>query len=253
MCSPRRWPTEARRDEKVVAITAAMPSGTGLDKFEAEFPDRTFDVGIAEQHAVTFAAGLAAQGHRPFCAIYSTFLQRAYDQVVHDVAIQNLPVRFAMDRAGLVGADGCTHAGAFDLAYLCTLPNFVVMAAADEVELCHMVHTMALHDSGPIAVRYPRGEGRGLALPAVPQRLEIGKGRIVREGKKVAILSLGTRLEEAEKAAAHARGQGAVDDRRRFALRQAARRGTDPPLAGHPRGRGDDRGSARSAGSARMS
>ena len=192
---------EARRDDKIVAITAAMPSGTGLDKFQAEFPDRTFDVGIAEQHAVTFAAGLAAQGHRPFCAIYSTFLQRAYDQVVHDVAIQNLPVRFAMDRAGLVGADGCTHAGSFDLAYLCTLPNFVVMAAADEVELCHMVHTMALHDSGLSAVRYPRGNGRGLELPAVPQRLEIGKGRVVREGKTVAILSLGTRLEEAEKAA----------------------------------------------------
>ncbi|WP_309602694.1 1-deoxy-D-xylulose-5-phosphate synthase [Sphingomonas sp.] len=192
---------EARRDDKVVAITAAMPSGTGLDKFEAEFPDRTFDVGIAEQHGVTFAAGLAAQGYRPFCAIYSTFLQRAYDQVVHDVAIQNLPVRFAMDRAGLVGADGCTHAGAFDLAYLCTLPNFVVMAAADEVELTDMIHTMALHDSGPSAVRYPRGNGRGLAIPANPTRLEIGKGRIIREGKKVAILSLGTRLEEAEKAA----------------------------------------------------
>jgi 1-deoxy-D-xylulose-5-phosphate synthase len=192
---------EMARDEKIVAITAAMPSGTGLDKVEAAFPDRTFDVGIAEQHAVTFAAGLAAQGHRPFCAIYSTFLQRAYDQVVHDVAIQNLPVRFAMDRAGLVGADGCTHAGSFDLAYLCTLPNFVVMAAADEVELVHMVHTMALHDSGPSAVRYPRGNGRGLEMPAAPRRLEIGKGRIVREGKTVAILSLGTRLEEAEKAA----------------------------------------------------
>ena len=192
---------EMARDEKVVAITAAMPSGTGLDKVEAAYPDRTFDVGIAEQHAVTFAAGLAAQGHRPFCAIYSTFLQRAYDQVVHDVAIQNLPVRFAMDRAGLVGADGCTHAGSFDLAYLCTLPNLVVMAAADEVELVHMVHTMALHDSGPIAVRYPRGNGRGLPMPETPQALEIGKGRIVREGKKVAILSLGTRLEEAEKAA----------------------------------------------------
>ncbi len=199
---------EARRDDKVVAITAAMPSGTGLDKFQAEFPTRTFDVGIAEQHAVTFAAGLAAQGHRPFCAIYSTFLQRAYDQVVHDVAIQNLPVRFAMDRAGLVGADGCTHAGAFDLAYLCTLPNFVVMAAADEVELTHMVHTMALHDSGPSAVRYPRGNGRGLAIPAVPERLAIGKGRIVREGKSVAILSLGTRLEEAEKAAAMLEAKG---------------------------------------------
>jgi 1-deoxy-D-xylulose-5-phosphate synthase len=192
---------EAERDEKIVAITAAMPSGTGLDKFQQQFPDRTFDVGIAEQHAVTFAAGLAAQGYRPFCAIYSTFLQRAYDQVVHDVAIQNLPVRFAMDRAGLVGADGSTHAGSFDLAYLCTLPNMVVMAAADEVELVNMVHTMALHDSGPSAVRYPRGNGLGLALPEVPERLEIGKGRIVREGKKVAILSLGTRLEEAKKAA----------------------------------------------------
>ena len=193
--------TEAERDSKVVAITAAMPSGTGLDKFAEAFPARTFDVGIAEQHAVTFAGGLAAQGYRPFCAIYSTFLQRAYDQVVHDIAIQNLPVRFAMDRAGLVGADGATHAGSFDLAYLCTLPNFTVMAAADEVELCHMVHTMALHDSGPIAVRYPRGEGRGLELPEAPQALEIGKGRIVREGRQVAILSLGTRLAEAEKAA----------------------------------------------------
>jgi 1-deoxy-D-xylulose-5-phosphate synthase len=192
---------EMGRDEKVVAITAAMPSGTGLDKVAEKFPDRTFDVGIAEQHAVTFAAGLAAQGYKPFATIYSTFLQRAYDQVVHDVAIQNLPVRFAMDRAGLVGADGATHAGSFDLAYLCTLPNFVVMAAADEAELCHMVHTMALHDSGPSAVRYPRGEGRGVALPEQPLELEIGKGRIVREGKKVAILSLGTRLAEAEKAA----------------------------------------------------
>ena len=192
---------EMARDDKIVAITAAMPSGTGLDKIGEAFPDRTFDVGIAEQHAVTFAAGLAAQGYKPFATIYSTFLQRAYDQVVHDVAIQNLPVRFAMDRAGLVGADGATHAGAFDLAYLCTLPNFVVMAAADEAELCHMVHTMAMHDSGPIAVRYPRGEGVGLALPEVSQALEIGKGRMIREGKKVAILSLGTRLPEAEKAA----------------------------------------------------
>ena len=199
---------EARRDDKIVAITAAMPSGTGLDKFEAEFPERTFDVGIAEQHAVTFAAGLAAQGYRPFCAIYSTFLQRAYDQLVHDVAIQNLPVRFAMDRAGLVGADGATHAGSFDLAYLCTLPNMVVMAAADEAELCHMVHTMALHDSGPIAVRYPRGEGRGVALPDVPQELEIGRGRVIREGRQVAILSLGTRLEEAEKAATQLEAKG---------------------------------------------
>jgi 1-deoxy-D-xylulose-5-phosphate synthase len=199
---------EMERDEKVVAITAAMPAGTGLDKTAERFPERTFDVGIAEQHAVTFAAGMAAQGYRPFCAIYSTFLQRAYDQVVHDVAIQNLPVRFAMDRAGLVGADGATHAGSFDLAYLCTLPNFVVMAAADEAELVHMVHTMAVHDGGPIAVRYPRGEGRGVELPETPQALEIGKGRIVRQGSKVAILSLGTRLAEAEKAADQLEAKG---------------------------------------------
>jgi 1-deoxy-D-xylulose-5-phosphate synthase len=192
---------EAQRDPKIVAITAAMPSGTGLDKFEQAFPERMFDVGIAEQHAVTFAAGLAAQGMRPFAAIYSTFLQRAYDQVVHDVALQNLPVRFAIDRAGLVGADGATHAGSFDVTYLATLPNMVVMAAADEAELVHMVHTAALHDSGPIAFRYPRGEGTGVALPDTPQRLEIGKGRIVREGKSVAILSLGCRLGEALKAA----------------------------------------------------
>ncbi len=192
---------EAARDETVCAITAAMPAGTGLDKFAAAYPERFFDVGIAEQHAVTFAAGLAAQGMRPFCTIYSTFLQRAYDQVVHDVAIQNLPVRFAIDRAGLVGADGATHAGSFDITYLATLPNMVVMAAADEAELVHMVHTAAHHDSGPIALRYPRGSGVGVALPETPQRLEIGKGRIVREGKTVAILSLGTRLEEALKAA----------------------------------------------------
>ena len=160
---------EAERDAKIVAITAAMPSGTGLDKFAERLPDRSFDVGIAEQHAVTFAAGLAAQGMRPFCAIYSTFLQRAYDQVVHDVAIQNLPVRFAIDRAGLVGADGATHAGSFDVTYLATLPNFVVMAAADEAELVHMVHTTALHDSGPIAVRYPRGNGTGVALARDPR------------------------------------------------------------------------------------
>ncbi len=192
---------EAEKDDRIVAITAAMPSGTGLDKFEQKFPERSFDVGIAEQHAVTFAAGMAAQGYKPFAAIYSTFLQRAYDQVVHDVAIQNLPVRFAIDRAGLVGADGQTHAGSFDVTYLATLPNFVVMAAADEAELVHMVHTMALHDSGPIACRYPRGNGVGVALPDVPERLEIGKGRVLREGKKVAILSLGTRLGEALKAA----------------------------------------------------
>jgi 1-deoxy-D-xylulose-5-phosphate synthase len=191
----------ADKDQRIVAITAAMPSGTGVDKFAQAHPDRAFDVGIAEQHAVTFAAGLAAQGMRPFVAIYSTFLQRAYDQVVHDVAIQNLPVRFAMDRAGLVGADGCTHAGSFDLAYLGTLPNFVVMAPSDEAELAHMVKTMQEHDSGPIAVRYPRGNGRGVPLPDEPHVLEIGKGRTVREGSKIAILSLGTRLEEAEKAA----------------------------------------------------
>jgi 1-deoxy-D-xylulose-5-phosphate synthase len=188
---------EAETDDKIVAITAAMPSGTGIDRFGKAFPERTYDVGIAEQHAVTFAAGLAAQGFRPFAAIYSTFLQRAYDQVVHDVAIQNLPVRFAIDRAGLVGADGATHAGSFDVTYLATLPNFVVMAAADEAELTHMVHTMALHDSGPSAVRYPRGEGTGIAIPEVAEQIEIGKGRIVREGKTVAILSLGTRLGEA--------------------------------------------------------
>jgi 1-deoxy-D-xylulose-5-phosphate synthase len=191
----------AETDDKIVAITAAMPSGTGVDKFAQAHPTRAFDVGIAEQHAVTFAAGLAAQGMRPFCAIYSTFLQRAYDQVVHDVAIQNLPVRFAIDRAGLVGADGSTHAGSFDVTYLCTLPNFVVMAAADEAELVHMTYTAALHDSGPIALRYPRGNGTGVAMPEVPQQLEIGKGRIVKQGKKVAILSLGTRLAEAMKAA----------------------------------------------------
>ena len=191
----------AETDKRIVAITAAMPGGTGVDKFAKAHPDRAFDVGIAEQHAVTFAAGLAAQGMRPFCAIYSTFLQRAYDQVVHDVAIQNLPVRFAIDRAGLVGADGCTHAGSFDITYLATLPNMVVMAAADEAELVHMTYTAACHDSGPIALRYPRGNGTGVPLPDVPINLPIGKGRIVRHGKKVAILSLGTRLEEALKAA----------------------------------------------------
>ena len=192
---------EAASDPRICAITAAMPSGTGLDKFAAAHPDRFFDVGIAEQHGVTFAAGLAAQGMRPFCAIYSTFLQRAFDQVVHDVAIQNLPVRFAIDRAGLVGADGATHAGSFDVTYLAALPNFVVMAAADEAELVHMTHTAVLHDDGPIAFRYPRGNGTGVALPEVPVRLEIGKGRIVRHGSKIALLSLGTRLAEALRAA----------------------------------------------------
>jgi 1-deoxy-D-xylulose-5-phosphate synthase len=191
----------ADTDARICAITAAMPSGTGVDKFALAHPDRSFDVGIAEQHGVTFAAGLAAQGMRPFCAIYSTFLQRAYDQVVHDVAIQNLPVRFAIDRAGLVGADGSTHAGSFDVTYLTTLPNMVVMAAADEAELVHMTYTAALYDDGPIAFRYPRGNGTGIALPETPVQLEIGKGRIMREGKKVAILSLGTRLAEAMMAA----------------------------------------------------
>ncbi|MFC4291265.1 1-deoxy-D-xylulose-5-phosphate synthase [Sphingorhabdus arenilitoris] len=191
----------ADSDPRICAITAAMPSGTGVDKFAAAHPDRSFDVGIAEQHAVTFAAGLAAQGMRPFAAIYSTFLQRAYDQVVHDVAIQNLPVRFAIDRAGLVGADGSTHAGSFDITYLATLPNMVVMSPSDEAELVHMTYTAAEYDDGPIALRYPRGNGTGAALPEIPQKLTIGKGRIVREGKKVAILSLGTRLAEAMKAA----------------------------------------------------
>lgn len=192
---------EARKDDKIVAINAAMPSGTGLDKFAEEFPDRCFDVGIAEQHAVTFAAGLACEGFKPFATIYSTFLQRAYDQIVHDVAVQNLPVRFAIDRAGLVGADGPTHAGSFDVTYLASLPNMVVMAAADEAELTHMIATAAAHDSGPSAVRYPRGEGTGVELPNEGKVLEIGKGRLVREGKQIAILSLGTRLEEALKAA----------------------------------------------------
>ena len=199
---------EAALDPKIVAVTAAMPSGTGLDLFEKSHPDRMFDVGIAEQHAVTFAAGLATEGYKPFCAIYSTFLQRAYDQVVHDVAIQNLPVRFALDRAGLVGADGATHAGSFDLAYLCCLPNFVVMAPSDEAELKHMVATAAAHDTGPIAIRYPRGEGVGVALPERGQVLDIGKGRVVREGKDIAILSLGGRLQSALSAAEHLQGRG---------------------------------------------
>ena len=191
----------AKRDPKIVAITAAMPSGTGLDLFGKAFPDRTFDVGIAEQHGITFAAGLATEGYKPFAAIYSTFLQRAYDQIVHDVAIQQLPVRFALDRAGLVGADGPTHAGSFDLAYLGCLPNFVIMAAADEVDLMHMVATAAVIDDRPSALRYPRGEGVGMEMPAEGTPLEIGRGRIVREGGTVAILSLGTRLAESLKAA----------------------------------------------------
>lgn len=185
---------EARRDPRIVAITAAMAGGTGIDIFARSFPERTFDVGIAEQHAVTFAAGLAASGMRPFCTIYSTFLQRAYDQIVHDVALQGLPVRFAIDRAGLVGADGPTHAGAFDIGYLANLPGFTLMAASDEAELVHMVATAAAHDSGPIAFRYPRGEGSGIDLPAQGTILPIGRGRVVESGTTVALLSFGTRL-----------------------------------------------------------
>ena len=199
---------EARADDKIVAITAAMPSGTGLDRFAEIFPARCFDVGIAEQHAVTFAAGLAAEGFKPFAAIYSTFLQRAYDQVVHDVAIQKLPVRFAIDRAGLVGADGPTHAGSFDVAYLSCLPEMVVMAAADEAELVHMVATAASIDDGPSAFRYPRGEGTGIALPKRGTPLDIGKGRILREGSTVALLSFGARLPECLVAADHLAGFG---------------------------------------------
>jgi 1-deoxy-D-xylulose-5-phosphate synthase len=199
---------EARKDDKIVAITAAMPSGTGLDLFGAEFPERCFDVGIAEQHGVTFAAGLATQGFKPFAVIYSTFLQRAYDQVVHDVAIQRLPVRFAMDRAGLVGADGPTHAGSFDVAYLGCLPGFVIMAAADEAELAHMVATAVAIDDRPSALRYPRGDGVGVTMPEEGVPLEIGKGRIIREGHKVALLSLGTRLTECLKAAEELSGFG---------------------------------------------
>jgi 1-deoxy-D-xylulose-5-phosphate synthase len=192
---------QARIDDKIVAITAAMPSGTGLDRFAEVFPARTYDVGIAEQHAVTFAAGLAADGMKPFCAIYSTFLQRGYDQVAHDVSLQNLPVRFALDRAGLVGADGATHAGSFDIGYLGALPNMMIMAAADEAELAAMIATATAYDHGPSAFRYPRGEASGIAIPELAAPLAIGKGRILREGSKVAILSLGTRLGDALKAA----------------------------------------------------
>src|SRR3990167_5701600 len=210
---------QAEKDDKIVAITAAMPSGTGLDLFGKAFPDRTFDVGIAEQHAVTFAAGLATDGMKPFAAIYSTFLQRGYDQVVHDVAIQRLPVRFAMDRAGLVGPDGPTHAGSFDVGFMGALPGMILMAAADEVELGRMVATAAQIDDRPSAFRYPRGEGLGLEMPAVNEPLEIGRGRIVREGTSVAILSFGTRLPESLKAAdlLAARGPSATVAPARFA------------------------------------
>lgn len=191
----------AAQDDKICAVTAAMPDGTGLSLMAERYPSRTFDVGIAEQHGVTFAAALAAGGMKPFCAMYSTFLQRGYDQVVHDVAIQRLPVRFAIDRAGLVGADGATHAGSFDIGFMANLPGMVVMAAADEAELAHMVATAAAHDDGPIAFRYPRGEGEGVEMPDTPEVLEIGKGRMVQEGKRVALLSFGTRLGEVRKAA----------------------------------------------------
>ena len=199
---------EAEKDDAIVAVTAAMPSGTGLDKFTDKFPTRTFDVGIAEQHAVTFAAGLATEGMKPFAAIYSTFLQRAYDQVVHDVAIQNLPVRFAIDRAGLVGADGPTHAGSFDSTYLGTLPNMVLMAAADEAELVNMVATQVAFDEHPTALRYPRGEGTGVALPNKPEILQIGKGRVLREGGRICLLSYGTRAEQALLAAEQLEAEG---------------------------------------------
>ncbi|MEM9872426.1 MAG: 1-deoxy-D-xylulose-5-phosphate synthase [Pseudomonadota bacterium] len=198
----------AAEDPGIVAITAAMPSGTGVNKMQDRFPARVFDVGIAEQHAVTFAAGMAASGLKPFCAIYSTFLQRGYDQVVHDVALQGLPVRFALDRAGLVGADGATHAGAFDIGYLGALPNMVVMAAADEAELVHMVATAAAHDTGPIAFRYPRGNGRGVEIPERGDVLEIGKGRMIQDGTDVALLSLGTMLDDCERAAARLEAEG---------------------------------------------
>ena len=200
--------TEAQMDPNIVAVTAAMPSGTGVDIMGARFANRVFDVGIAEQHGVTFAAGMAASGLKPFCAIYSTFLQRGYDQVVHDVALQNLPVRFAIDRAGLVGADGPTHAGAFDIGFLAALPNMTVMAAGDELELMHMVRTAAAYDEGPIAFRYPRGEGVGIDLPERGELIEIGKGRIVQEGSDVAILSFGAHLAECCKAAETLAAQG---------------------------------------------
>jgi 1-deoxy-D-xylulose-5-phosphate synthase len=210
---------EAEQDDRICAITAAMPGGTGLDRFQKKFPERTFDVGIAEQHAVTFAAGLAAEGLSPFCAIYSTFLQRAYDQVVHDVALQNLPVRFAIDRAGLVGADGATHAGSFDLSYLGCLPGMVIMAPSDEAELVHMVATSASLGDRPSAIRYPRGEGTGIALPARGEILPLGRGRVLREGSRVAIVSLGTRLAEAMRAADElaARGHSTTVADARFA------------------------------------
>ena len=198
----------AENDTKIIGITGAMPSGTGMDIFGKKFPKRMFDVGIAEQHAVTFAAGLATEGYKPFLAIYSTFLQRAYDQVVHDVALQSLPVRFAVDRAGLVGADGPTHAGAFDITYLCTLPNFVVMAASDEAELVRMINTAVNINDRPSAFRYPRGNGIGVQLPDINEKLQIGKGKIIKEGNRVAILNFGTRLQECLKTSEKLEAQG---------------------------------------------
>ena len=198
----------AKKDSKIVGITAAMPGGTGMDIFGKEFPSRMFDVGIAEQHAVTFAAGLATEGYKPYAAIYSTFLQRAYDQVVHDVAIQSLPVRFAIDRAGLVGADGSTHAGSFDITYLSTLPNFVVMAASDEAELVKMINTSVDINDRPSAIRYPRGTGVGVDLPSIDEKIEIGKGRVVAQGTQVCILNLGTRLEECKLALEELKAKG---------------------------------------------
>ena len=227
---------EAKKDPRIVAITAAMPSGTGVDIFGKAFPERTFDVGIAEQHAVTFAAGLATEGYKPFAAIYSTFLQRAYDQIVHDVAIQRLPVRFALDRAGLVGADGPTHAGAFDLAYLGCLPGFVLMAAADEAELVHMVATQVAIDDRPSALRYPRGDGVGIDMPEFGVPLEIGKGRIVREGTAVALLSLGPRLADCLKAAETLATPRTVGDGGRRPLRQADRRRAGAAAGARARG-----------------
>ena len=222
----------AARDPRIVAITAAMPGGTGLDIMARRFPARVFDVGIAEQHGVTFAAGLAASGMRPFCAIYSSFLQRGYDQIVHDVALQNLPVRFAIDRAGLVGQDGATHAGAFDIGFLASLPNMTVMAAGDEADLVHMMATAAAHDQGPIAFRYPRGEGLGVELPAGDEVLEIGKGRVMREGEGLAILSFGAHLSEALAAADLLAEEGMNDHRGRRPLCQAAGHRADRPADG---------------------